>query len=152
MRDMKRNSAVLVPKTFRTPHALSMPPRLIQPIYEDGIEYERRVEFNIREWEHRSSSPPERPRATRRENKESRDKERKDNLKERDTRRETFKDRMRGGLPPPSGVMVGYKYPSGSGSSQQLPKSILKQQRPMTEAYPSPPFAQPGGALALRKC
>jgi hypothetical protein len=157
VRDMKRSSAILVPRTFRTPYAMSMPPpRSIQPVYEDvsAMDYERRVEFDIRERDYRSSSPPERPRLRRETNKDSKDKERKENppttTKDRELRRETFKERVRGGQPPPSSVLVGYKYPSGVGSSsqlqqqQQLPKSILKQQRIAGEGYPSPPFAQPG--------
>jgi hypothetical protein len=122
---------------------MSMPPRLIQPVYEEGMEYERRVEFDMSGREgYRSSSPPERPRMrmkdSNKDKERTREKDRKENSMEKDLRRETFKER-RGGLPPPS-VLVGYKYPTTSSSQQ--PKSILKQRT--AEGYPSPPFAQPG--------
>lgn len=119
---------------------------MIQPVYEDGgMEYDqRRVEFDMREREYRISSPPERPRF-RNQGKDTRENGRKEISKEMDFRRETLRERMRGGQPPPTGVLVGYKYPSMSTSqNQQLPKSILKQQRTTGEGYHSPPFAQPG--------
>jgi hypothetical protein len=102
---------------------MSLPPKVIQPVYEDESEYERRVEFDmsrgtakdgpLREKPFRGSLPAPGIKA------------KKENVRDREGRK---------GQPPPSSVLHGYKYAS------QHPKSILKR----TESYPSPPYPTAG--------
>src|SRR5437762_10081733 len=61
---MKRSSAILVPRTFRTPYneGFQVPMRVSSPIYEE-VEFERRVEFHMsrnteRDVSYHSGSPP----------------------------------------------------------------------------------------------
>lgn len=128
VRDLKRSSAVIFPRTFRTP-TMSLPPRVIEPVYEEESEYERKVEFDIhrnssndglgKEKQSRESLPAHGPKV------------RKEHLRDREGRK---------GQPPPSSVLVGYKYAS------QHPKSILKR----TETYPSPLLPSTGKLLIRR--
>ena len=150
VRDLRRSSGIIVPRTFRTPH-VSMSPRVQSPLQEEEGECERRVEFDVsgnawreepvRKVTHRATSPPGGPgglwsrRGIAREKDgrdTSRDKARKDDGKEGDRkekerwdkdaqgRKEPLKE-IRKGLPPPTAVLHGYKHPV------RQPKSILKR-------------------------
>jgi hypothetical protein len=165
VRDMKRSSAILVPRTFRTP----LSPRPQSPVYEEP-EYERRVEFDMRrhtvkegygkDVSYRVGSPPgpwtRKENVREKERKEGgKEKERKEPSKERDVRRDTVKDRevKKEGMREVKKegirdvrkesvreVRKGQPPPTavlhGYKYPIQQPKSILKR----TESHPSPPF------------
>lgn len=119
---------MIFPRTFRTP-TMSLPPRVIEPVYEDESEYERKVDFDIKRNSSKDGLGKE---------KQSRGslavpgpKVKKDHLRDREGRK---------GQPPPSSILHGYKY------ANQHPKSILKR----TESYPSPPIPTTGQFLIRR--
>ena len=70
VRDMKRSSAILAPRTFRTPYDCAAPERISSPVYEE-VEDERRVESDtsrnrtthairtVKEFGCRNMSPPD---------------------------------------------------------------------------------------------
>jgi hypothetical protein len=145
VRDLKRSSAVIVPRTFRTPTSPS-PARISGPVYEKP-EHERRVEFDMgwnpgcdgngKEGRQTGGSLPApwmRKNGVREERKDFREKDRKD-IKERDRKDVHDKEmedvakemeekpprELRRGHPPPMAMLHGYKYPI------QQPKSILKR-------------------------
>lgn len=145
VRDAKRSSAILVPRTFRTPYTdVSIPTRVASRIYEE-VEFERRVEFdfswnaarddgyqigsppgpwirreNLREWKDKND--------VREKLKDSKKSEKK-NLKEEKGGKETkgagkemeVAKEARKGQAPPTSALHGRKYPIPQ------PKSILKR-------------------------
>jgi len=145
-RDVKRSSAVIVPRTFRVPGGgVPVVPRIYAPVNED-VEYERRVEFDMtrntgREMgkEHRNTVPASwgRKDQDKKERKEMKEREKEERMgKEKEGRRgTTIMGREVGkGQAPPMGVLHGYKYPAGQ------PKSILKR----TETASPPPVQASG--------
>jgi hypothetical protein len=145
---MKRSSAILVPRTFRTPYEVPVPTRVTTPIHEE-VEFERKVEFDMSrnvgiDARYRSGSPPgpwirkenlrerkdkkdirekekDSKEREKKDLKEKRDgKEKKDVGKEKDVRKDSGRE-VKKAPPLPTSVLHGYKYPIPQ------PKSILKQ-------------------------
>lgn len=144
VRDAKRSSAILVPRTFRTPYTdVSIPTRVASRIYEE-VEFERRVEFDFswnagRDDGYQIGSPPGpwirkenigewKDKNDVRERVKDSKKSEKKNLKEEKGGKETkgagkemeFEKETRKGQAPTS-VLHGRKYPIPQ------PKSILKR-------------------------
>lgn len=119
MRNLKRSSAVIVPKTFMTPFTMSSMRVQSSVLYEEA-ECERRVEFDMgQNTDKESGSRIRNDNLRDRKKKEGCEKERREGKeKERETRRES--KREGGKVRPPAYILHGHKYPI------QQPKSILK--------------------------
>jgi hypothetical protein len=149
---------------------MSLIAKLPSSVYEEPGDFERRVEFDMRRHTtkeaytkdiiYRAGSPP--AQWTRREPPREREKrdaakerERKDPIKVKEPKKDTGKERevmrkeglreIRKGLPPPTSVLHGYKYPI------QHPKSILKRPdiRPSQQVLSEGVFSS--GSLELMK-
>jgi hypothetical protein len=127
VRDLKRSSVVIVPKTFRTPFTMPSVRGYSSTLCEEA-EHGKRVGFDTSQNASREAGGKEAGRRTmstpgfRIRNENLRDREKKERKGGKEAEKEVKREWKEGGKEqPPTSPPHGYKYPT------QQPKSILKR-------------------------